>query len=96
MDRSGRRRPVRRRGEPPLPIDEQDERIMAVREAPTRRACRLFANPRVDAFLRGAGGADLTLERAAAFLAAGADGIFVPGAVDPGTVKLFVDAIGVR
>ncbi|MDQ1050057.1 2-methylisocitrate lyase-like PEP mutase family enzyme [Streptomyces sp. V4I2] len=44
-------------------------------------------------FLRGAGGVDLTLERAAAFLAAGADGIFVPGAVDPETVKLLADGV---
>ncbi|WP_328779227.1 isocitrate lyase/phosphoenolpyruvate mutase family protein [Streptomyces canus] len=38
-------------------------------------------------------GEDLTLERAAAYLAVGADGSFVPGAVDPGTVELLVDAV---
>ncbi|MFC8424050.1 isocitrate lyase/phosphoenolpyruvate mutase family protein [Streptomyces sp. NPDC057236] len=43
--------------------------------------------------MRGAGGADDTSERAAAALAAGADGIFVPGAVDPGTVKELADGI---
>ena len=53
----------------------------------------LFVNARIDTFLRGAGGVDLTLERAAAFLAAGADGIFVPGAVEPGTVKALVAGI---
>lgn len=36
---------------------------------------------------------DLTLERAAAFLAAGADGIFIPGAVDPETIKALVAGI---
>ncbi len=36
---------------------------------------------------------DLTLERAAAFLAAGADGIFVSGAVGPRTVKFLVEGI---
>jgi 2-methylisocitrate lyase-like PEP mutase family enzyme len=36
---------------------------------------------------------DATLERAAAFRAAGADGVFVPGAVDPGTVKELVSGI---
>jgi 2-methylisocitrate lyase-like PEP mutase family enzyme len=47
----------------------------------------LFVNVRIDTFLRGAGGVDLTLERAAAFGAAGADGIFVPGVVDPGASR---------
>lgn len=36
---------------------------------------------------------DDTLDRAAACLAAGADGIFVPGAVEPGTVKELADGI---
>ena len=53
----------------------------------------LFLNARTDTFLRGAGGVDLTLERAAAYLAAGADGIFVPGAVDPGTIKALVAGV---
>ncbi|MFF3906861.1 isocitrate lyase/phosphoenolpyruvate mutase family protein [Streptomyces sp. NPDC001848] len=33
------------------------------------------------------------LERSAAFLVAGADGVFVPGAVDPGTVKTLAEGI---
>ncbi|MFF1304845.1 isocitrate lyase/phosphoenolpyruvate mutase family protein [Streptomyces sp. NPDC058307] len=78
-------------GEPLRPVDEQAERIAAAREAADTEGVRLFVNSRIDTFLRGAGGVDLTLERAAAFLAAGADGIFVPGAVDPGTVKLLVE-----
>ncbi|MFF2202466.1 isocitrate lyase/phosphoenolpyruvate mutase family protein [Streptomyces sp. NPDC058145] len=53
----------------------------------------LFVDARIDTFLRGAGGVDLTLERAAALLAAGADGIFVPGAVEPGAVKALVAGI---
>ncbi|MFD7768513.1 isocitrate lyase/phosphoenolpyruvate mutase family protein [Streptomyces sp. NPDC059787] len=52
-----------------------------------------FVEARADTFPRGAGGVDDTLERAAAHLAAGADGIFVPGAVDPGTVKELADGI---
>ncbi|WP_324612212.1 isocitrate lyase/phosphoenolpyruvate mutase family protein [Streptomyces sp. MMG1533] len=52
-----------------------------------------FVHARIDTFLRGAGGVDLTLERAAAFLAAGADGIFAPGAVDPETVKQLADGV---
>ncbi|MES5818105.1 isocitrate lyase/phosphoenolpyruvate mutase family protein [Streptomyces sp. RG80] len=74
-------------------VAEQAERIAAAREAADAEGVPLFVNARIDTFLRGAGGVDLTLERAAAFRAAGADGIFVPGAVDPGTVKLLVDGV---
>jgi len=78
---------------PLRPVGEQAERIAAAREAADAEGVRLFVNARIDTFLRGAGEVDLTLERAAAFLAAGADGIFVPGAVDPATVKLLADGI---
>ncbi|MFE7168542.1 isocitrate lyase/phosphoenolpyruvate mutase family protein [Streptomyces sp. NPDC057616] len=74
-------------------VAEQAERTAAAREAADATGVPLFVNVRIDTFLRGAGGVDETLERAAAFLAAGADGIFVPGAVAPGTVKLLVDGI---
>ncbi|MGW7528278.1 isocitrate lyase/phosphoenolpyruvate mutase family protein [Streptomyces sp. NPDC054783] len=39
----------------------------------------LFVSARIDTFLRGVGGVDTTLERAAAFRAAGADGSSSPG-----------------
>ncbi|GAA3847766.1 isocitrate lyase/phosphoenolpyruvate mutase family protein [Streptomyces coacervatus] len=78
---------------PLRPVGEQSERIAAAREAADEVGVPLFVNARIDTFLRGTGGVDHTLERAAAFLAAGADGIFVPGVVDPGTVKLLVDGI---
>ncbi|MER7571152.1 isocitrate lyase/phosphoenolpyruvate mutase family protein [Streptomyces sp. NPDC126514] len=78
---------------PLRPVPEQAERIAAARAAADAAEVPLFVNARIDTFLRGAGGVEATLERAAAFLAAGADGIFVPGAVDPGTVKLLVDGI---
>ncbi|MEU7100001.1 isocitrate lyase/phosphoenolpyruvate mutase family protein [Streptomyces longwoodensis] len=81
-------------GDAPLrPVAEQAERIAAARAAADAQGVPLFVNARIDTFLRGAGGVDLTLERAAAFVAAGADGVFVPGAVDPGTVKLLVDGV---
>jgi 2-methylisocitrate lyase-like PEP mutase family enzyme len=80
-------------GEPLRAVGEQAERIAAAREAADAAGVPLFVNARIDTFLSGAGGVDRTLERAAAFLAAGADGIFVPGAVDPGTVQLLVGAI---
>ncbi|MEU0006898.1 isocitrate lyase/phosphoenolpyruvate mutase family protein [Streptomyces sp. NPDC006314] len=80
-------------GEPLRPVAEQAERIAAAREAADEAGVPLFVNARIDTFLRGAGGVDGTLERAAAFLAAGADGIFVPGAVDPETVEALVAGI---
>ncbi|MFF4833481.1 isocitrate lyase/phosphoenolpyruvate mutase family protein [Streptomyces sp. NPDC001315] len=79
--------------EPLRPVAEQAERIAAARTTADAEGVPLFVNARIDTFLRGAGGVDLTLERAAAFLAAGADGIFVPGAVDPETVKLLADGV---
>jgi 2-methylisocitrate lyase-like PEP mutase family enzyme len=78
---------------PLRPVAEQAERIAAARAAADSAGVPLFVNARIDTFLRGGGEVDVTLERAAAFLAAGADGIFVPGAVEPGTVKLLADGI---
>ncbi|MFI1004653.1 isocitrate lyase/phosphoenolpyruvate mutase family protein [Streptomyces galbus] len=81
-------------GDAPLrTVAEQAERIAAARAAADEEGVPLFVNARIDTFLRGAGGVDLTLERAAAFVAAGADGVFVPGAVDPETVKLLVEGV---
>ncbi|MFH8489097.1 isocitrate lyase/phosphoenolpyruvate mutase family protein [Streptomyces longisporoflavus] len=75
----------------------QAERIAAARAAADAADVPLFINARIDTYLRGVGEltdrAGVTLERAAAFLAAGADGIFVPGAVDPGTVRTLVEGI---
>jgi 2-methylisocitrate lyase-like PEP mutase family enzyme len=53
----------------------------------------LFINARIDTFLRGLGGLDETVERAAAYLAAGADGIFVPGVADPEIIAALVERI---
>lgn len=80
------------------PVAEQAERIAAARGAADAAGVPLFVNARVDTYLRGVGdGPDarlaLTLERAAAFLAAGADGVFVPGAVAPDTVKALVEGV---
>ncbi|MER5804365.1 MULTISPECIES: isocitrate lyase/PEP mutase family protein [Streptomyces] len=81
-------------GRGPLrPVAEQAERIAAARAAADAAGVPLFINARIDTVLRGAGGVEETLERAAAFLAAGADGIFVPGVVDPGTVKSLVAGV---
>ncbi|MFJ6836337.1 isocitrate lyase/phosphoenolpyruvate mutase family protein [Streptomyces sp. NPDC091209] len=74
-------------------VEEQAERIAAVRAAADAADVPLFVNARIDTFLRGAGGVDETLRRAAAYLDAGADGVFVPGTVDPVIVKALVEGI---
>ncbi|MFD8811112.1 isocitrate lyase/phosphoenolpyruvate mutase family protein, partial [Streptomyces sp. NPDC059627] len=81
-------------GGPLRSVAGQVERIAAARAAADAAGVPLFVNARIDTFLRAAGGVDATLERAAAFRAAGADGIFVPGVVDPETVKALVEGVG--
>ncbi len=66
-------------GGPLRDVTEQAERIAAAREAADAAGVPLFLNARTDTFLSGAGGADLTLERAAAFRAAGPTGSSSPG-----------------
>lgn len=84
--------------EPLRPVAEQAERIAAARGAADAAGVPLFVNARIDTYLRGVGESQdarlaLTVERAAAFLAAGADGVFVPGAVAPDTVKALVEGV---
>ena len=55
-----------------VPVDEQVAAIRAIREA----VPELVINARVDVFLRKAGGVDETVERADAYLAAGADCVY--------------------
>ncbi len=55
-----------------VPVDEQAEAIAAIRAA----APELVVNARIDVFLRGAGTVDDAVERAGAYLAAGADCVF--------------------
>ncbi|MEU0155584.1 isocitrate lyase/PEP mutase family protein [Micromonospora fulviviridis] len=80
-------------GAPLRPVEEQCARLAAVRSAADRAGIPLYVNARVDTFLRGVGGIEETVARAGAYLAAGADGIFVPGVVDPDTVAALVAAI---
>lgn len=79
------------------PIREQTERYAAARRAVDATGIPLYVNARVDVYLAGFGDPaarlDLTVERALAYLAAGADGIFVPGVTDPETVSALVAAI---
>ena len=45
-----------------------------------------WINARTDVFLAGTGRIDDALERSAAYAAAGADSLFVPGLVDPAAI----------
>jgi len=86
------------RGASPLrPLPEQCERIAAARQAADATKIPLFINARVDTYLRAVGDPATrlqeTLDRAAAYVAAGADGVFVPGVVDPATVTDLVKGL---
>jgi 2-methylisocitrate lyase-like PEP mutase family enzyme len=79
------------------PIGEQVRRIAAARAAADAVDVPLFVNARIDMYPRAAGPAErrlaATLARAAAYLASGADGIFVPGVADPATIAALVAEI---
>jgi 2-methylisocitrate lyase-like PEP mutase family enzyme len=74
-------------------VREQKDRLAAAREA----APDLFINARTDVYLRGVGDpadrVQLAVDRARAYLEAGASGIFVPGVTDLDTVKRLADGI---
>jgi 2-methylisocitrate lyase-like PEP mutase family enzyme len=72
-----------------LPVDEAARRIAAARDA---AGAGLFINARVDTFLRGGDVAD-ALTRARAYVAAGADGVFVPGTADPTVIAELVGGV---
>jgi 2-methylisocitrate lyase-like PEP mutase family enzyme len=78
-------------GAPLRPVAEQAERVAAARAAADASGVPLFLNVRTDVYLRGVGAeADRpaeVLRRAAAYVAAGADGIFVPGLRDPEVLR---------
>jgi 2-methylisocitrate lyase-like PEP mutase family enzyme len=65
----------------------QVEILHAVKDAGRAAELPLFVNARTDVFWKGIGGAsdrlEQTLERLRAYLAAGADGVFVPGLKEP-------------
>ena len=86
------------RGDDLYATSEQVERIAAARSAAAAEEVPLFINARIDVYLRGVGSdaerLDLTVERARAYVAAGADGIFVPGVVDGETIRQLVPAVG--
>ena len=85
-------------GEFPLrPVAEQAERIAAARAAADATGVPLYLNARIDTYLQEAGAPETrlqdTLARAAAYIAAGADGIFVPGVSDPAVIAGLAEVI---
>jgi len=78
-------------------VADQAERIAAARQAADAAGVQLFINARIDVYLQAVGEPaarlDETVARAAAFIAAGASGIFVPGVADSATIAALVDAI---
>lgn len=76
---------------------EQATRIAAARGAADALDVPLYINARTDTYLAAVGPEcgrlGETLDRAAAFLAAGADGVFVPGVKDPAVIRALVEGV---
>jgi 2-methylisocitrate lyase-like PEP mutase family enzyme len=79
------------------PVQEQAERIAAARQAADASGVPLFINARVDAYLLAIGDPDgrlrETLDRAQAYVGAGADGVFVPGVTDLDLIQTLAESI---
>lgn len=72
-------------------------KIESAKTAATHAGVDLFVNARTDVLLRGLVPAEqavaVTIERARLYRSAGCDGVFVPGASDPGVIRALVVAI---
>jgi 2-methylisocitrate lyase-like PEP mutase family enzyme len=84
--------------EAPLrPPGEQADRVDAARAAADAAGVPLFVNARTDTYLLAVGPEASrlrdTLDRAAAYVEAGADGVFVPGVTDPEIIAALADGI---
>jgi 2-methylisocitrate lyase-like PEP mutase family enzyme len=77
-------------------IARQAERIAAIRETAGQQGVNLFINARTDVFFEhgddAAGAVPEALERAKAYTAAGASGLFVPGLVDTALIGRIVES----
>lgn len=85
-------------GAPLLTPEEQAERLQAARAAARAVGADLVINARTDVYLAQVGAAESRLDEAVrrgrAYLAAGADCVFVPGVVDRDTIAGLVEGIG--
>lgn len=77
------------------PVSESAERVAAARGAAEREGVPLFINARADVFLVGGEPDSILIERALerfdAYAAAGADGVFAPGATGSSTIGTLVE-----
>jgi 2-methylisocitrate lyase-like PEP mutase family enzyme len=78
-----------------ISISDQQARIAAMRDA----APEMVINARTDVFLLGLGDSEavrvgMAIERGRAWLAAGADVVFLPGVTDPAVVARLADGVG--
>jgi len=84
--------------EPLLPIERFVAKIAAVRSVAAETEVPLVLNARTDVFIGEVGDPATRLaraiERGRAYLAAGADCIFVPAVADPGQITALVEGIG--
>jgi 2-methylisocitrate lyase-like PEP mutase family enzyme len=80
------------------PIPLQVDKIKTIRKAAANAGVRVVINARTDVFLRALGAPDtrlgVAIDRGRAFLAAGADCVFVPGVRDRDTISELVRGIG--
>ncbi len=80
------------------PLALQTDKIAAIARAAATAGVRVVINARTDGFLRGIGAREarlgVAIERGRAFLAAGADCVFVPGVRDPEAIRALVGGIG--
>jgi 2-methylisocitrate lyase-like PEP mutase family enzyme len=87
-----------RDGAPLLDAEVQAERLTAARSAAEMAGIDLFINARIDTYLRKIGDEakrfDETVRRARLYVAAGADGIFVPLVSDADTIGRLAAAVG--
>jgi 2-methylisocitrate lyase-like PEP mutase family enzyme len=87
-----------RGGAPMLDAEVQAERLAAARRAAQEAGVDLFINARVDTYLRKFGDEsmrfDETVRRARLYVAAGADGVFVPLVSDASTIGRLAAAVG--
>jgi 2-methylisocitrate lyase-like PEP mutase family enzyme len=80
------------------PIPLQTEKISAIAKAAAKSGVRIVINARTDVFLRAIGPPEsrlaVAIDRGKAFLATGADCVFVPGVRDRDTIAGLVQGIG--
>ena len=81
-----------------VPMALQCDKLTTIAKAAQTAGVRIVINARTDVFLREIGAPEarlgMAVERGKAFLAAGADCVFVPGVRDADTIKSLVGGIG--